>query len=88
VSITAAMVILPFLAIEVLILAPLTIDMRLITVRLLHWVAIGLHRGSGVLLPTKTPKRKRDTSRLESVEEAEPTYYLDEDGELVVAKRF
>ncbi len=86
-SITAAFVILPLLAIEVLILAPLTIDMRLISVRLLHWTAIGLHKGSGVLLPT-SKKRKRDTSRLETVETAEPTYTIDDDGEIMVQKHF
>jgi hypothetical protein len=88
-SITVAMLILPLLALEVLILAPLTIDMRLISVRLLHWFAIGLHKGSGVLLPT-TKKRKRDrnTERLESDEQAEPVYMLEDDGEIIVQKRF
>ena len=83
---TAAWVILPLLALEVLILAPLTIDMRLISVRMLHWVAVGTHKSSGVLLPTG--KRKHDTSRLESSEEAEPRYFIDDDGEIAVHKRF
>jgi hypothetical protein len=86
-SITAAFFILPFLALEVLILAPLTIDMRLITVRLLHWTAIGLHKGTGVLLPTEK-KRKRDVSRLETADDAEPLYVIDDDGEIVARKRF
>ena len=38
-----AMCILPVLAVEVLILGPLTIDMHLISVRLLHGVTIGLN---------------------------------------------
>jgi hypothetical protein len=83
---SAAWLILPFLALEVLILAPLTIDLRLITVRLLHWSAIGTHRVTGLLLPTG--KRKRDTSRLETREEAEPRYFIDEDGEIAAYKRF
>jgi len=87
-SFTAAWLILPLLALEVLILAPLTIDMRLITVRLLHWVAVGTHRFSGVLLPAAPGKRKRDTSRLETHDEAEPRYFIDEDGEIAAYKRF
>lgn len=84
---TAAWLILPLLFIEVLILAPLTIDMRLISVRMLHWVAIGTHKFSGVLLPTG--KRKRDISRLETQEEAEqPRYFIDDDGEIAAQKRY
>ena len=83
----AAWLILPLLILEVLILAPLTIDMRLISVRMLHWVAIGTHKFTGILLPSG--KRKRDTSRLESQEEAEqPRYFIDEDGEIAAYKRF
>jgi hypothetical protein len=85
-SFTAAWLILPLLAIEVLILGPLTIDMRLISVRMLHWLALGFHRIPGVLLPTGA-KRKRDISRLETVEVEEPRYYLDDDGEIMVRKR-
>jgi hypothetical protein len=83
VGITFAFVILPFLALEVLILAPLTVDMRLITVRLLHGVAIGLHKFEGLLLPTRKPKRTARTSRLE-LQEEEPEYY---DGEIIKYKR-
>lgn len=86
-GITFAFAILPFLALEVLILAPLTVDMRLITVRLLHGVAIGLHKVEGLLLPTRKPKRAARTSRLELPEEDEPMYYLDDDGEIVKHKR-
>lgn len=84
----ASMLILPLLALELLVLGPLTIDMRLISVRLLRWLALGAHRFPGILLPT-APKRKRDISRLESYREerAEPEYYLDDDGELVLRKR-
>lgn len=84
----ASMFILPLLAIEVLILAPLTIDMRLITVRALHWTAVGLHRFPGVLLPSAKRKRPRDVSRLETTESAEPQYYIDDDGELLVKRKF
>ena len=83
---TFAICILPLLAIEVLILGPLTVDMRLITVRLLHWVAMGMHRFEGVLLPKRKPKRTRYVERLESHEEEEPMYYLDDDGELIKYK--
>jgi hypothetical protein len=87
VTMTAAFCILPFLAFEVLLLAPLTIDMRLITVRMLRWLAVGTYRVNGILLPRATTKRKRDTSRLETREERhaedEPRYYLDDDGEIV-----
>jgi hypothetical protein len=88
---TAAWLILPLLALEVLILAPLTIDMRLISVRMLHWVAIGTHKFSGVLLPADNTKRKRDTSRLENRArdaENEPGYFIDDDGEIAAYKRF
>jgi hypothetical protein len=83
---SAAWLILPLLFIEVLILAPLTIDMRLISVRMLHWIAIGTHKFSGVLLPSG--KRKRDTSHLETQEEADPRYFIDDDGEIAAYKRF
>ncbi len=82
---TAALFILPFLGFEMLILGPLGIDMRLASVRLLHGVAVGMHKFPGMLLPTG--KRKRDLSRLESVETVEPQYYLDDDGEIVLRKR-
>jgi len=81
----AAMCILPFLGFEMLILGPLGIDMRLASVRLLHGIAVGLHKFPGYLIPTG--KRKRDLSRLEAVETAEPQYYLDDDGEIALRKR-
>ena len=84
----ASMFILPFLGFEMLILGPLGIDMRLASVRLLHAVAVGMHKFPGLLLPTT--KRKRDVSRLELVEAAEayePQYYLDDDGEIILRKR-
>ncbi len=84
-ALMVALFILPFLGFEMLILGPLGIDMRLATVRLLHGVAVGLHKFPGILLPTS--KRKRDLSRLESVESVEPQYYLDDDGEIILRKR-
>lgn len=86
-AITAAMCILPFLGFEMLILGPLGIDMRLASVRLLHGIAVGLHKFPGILLPTGKRKRDRDLSRLESVETTEPQYYLDDDGEIILRKR-
>lgn len=86
IGLVAASTILPFLALEVLVLAPLTVDMRLVTVRLLHGVAIGLHKFEGVLLPTRKAKRSGLRNRLELQEEEEPLYYLDDDGEVVEYK--
>ncbi|MEP6988198.1 MAG: hypothetical protein ABI970_21520, partial [Chloroflexota bacterium] len=84
-ALIAAMCILPFLGFEMLILGPLGIDMRLASVRLLHGVAVGLHKFPGLLLPTG--KRKRDLSRLETAETSEPQYYLDDDGEIILRER-
>jgi hypothetical protein len=88
VTFTAAWLILPLLTLEVLFLAPLTIDMRLISVRMLHWAAVGTHKYSGVLLPSAVGKRKHDTSHLETSEAAEPRYFIDDDGEIAVRKHF
>lgn len=85
IAFTLSMLILIPLAIEVLILAPLTIDMRLISVRALHFCAVNLHKLNTLILPS--PKGKRRPSRLELVEEEEPRYVLDDDGEIYVAKR-
>ena len=82
---TISMVIWIPLAIEVLILAPLTIDLHMFSVRLLHFSAVKLHRLNTLFLPT--PKGKRRVSRLELVEEPEPRYYIDDDGEISMAKR-
>jgi hypothetical protein len=87
VAFTAAMFLLPLLALEVLILGPLTIDMRLASVRLQHTIAVGLHRGSGLLLPAAKRKRARDVSRLETRDADEPVYFLDDEGEIVLRKR-
>jgi hypothetical protein len=83
-ALTFALCILPLLAVEVLILGPLTIDMHLLSVRLLHGVAMGLHKFEGLLLPSRKSKRVA-RSRLELVEE-EPLYYLDDDGEIIKYK--
>lgn len=79
-----ALCILPLLAVEVLILGPLTIDMHLLSVRLLHGVTMGLNKFETLLLPARKSKRA-PRSRLELVEE-EPLYYLDDDGEIVKYK--
>ncbi len=84
---TASFLILLPLAVEVLILAPLTIDLHLLTVRLMRFSAVGLYRVHNLLLPTGKAKR---ASRLELVEdepEEEPRYYIDSEGEIAVAKR-
>jgi hypothetical protein len=86
--IVSMLILLP-LALEVLILAPLTIDMRLFTVRLLHFSAVRLHKLNAMALPS--PKTKRRFSRLETVEEPvverEPRYVIDDDGEIYMEKR-
>lgn len=46
------MVLLPFLALEMMILAPLGIDMRLLTPRLLHWLARVTYDAVAWVLPT------------------------------------
>jgi putative sensor protein len=47
----------PILFVELLILAPLTIDMRLASVRLLHFLANGLNWTNNLFLPTGSGKR-------------------------------
>ncbi len=87
VSITLSLLILLSLAVEVLLLAPLTIDLHLITVRLLRWSAVALYRINNFFLPKGKSKR---FSRLELVEnepEDDLRYYIDDDGEIAVAKR-
>ncbi len=84
IAFTLSMLFLLPLAVEVLILAPLTIDMRLISVRALHFSALNLHKLNTLILPA--PKGKRRPSRLELVEE-EPRYVLDDDGEIHMEKR-
>jgi len=81
---TIALVMLVPMAIEVLILAPLTGDMRMASVRFLHFSAINLHKLNTLILPS--PKGKRRPSRLELVED-EPRYSIGDDGEINLAKR-
>jgi hypothetical protein len=88
-SLIASLVILIPLAIEVLILAPLTIDLHMFTPRLMRFAAVGLYRINNLLLPSGKAKR----SRLELVEEdareadEEPRYYIDSEGEIAMHKR-
>jgi hypothetical protein len=88
-TLMTAFTLLPFIALEVLILAPLTIDMRLLTVRILHGVATGLYRFNGLLLPTRKRKRAPDSlhNRLEAEDDGEVAYYLDDDGEIAAYRR-
>ncbi|MCA9911364.1 MAG: sensor domain-containing protein [Anaerolineae bacterium] len=87
VTFSVALLLLPLIFVELLILAPLTIDMRLVSVRLLHFLALGTHRVMGLLLPKRRHERERDVSRLETVYEyEEPRYYLDDDGEIIPVK--
>lgn len=84
-SISAAFALLPVLGLEMLVLGPLIAPARPISVTVMHWLAVGLHKIPGYLLPTR--KRKRDTSRLETVDSAARDYYLDDDGEVIQRKR-
>lgn len=90
-AISLLMLLLPLLAIEVLILAPLTIDLLLITVRLLRWSARGLFAINSAMLPNAKPKRANAQperiSRLVDDYEEQTRYMLDDDGEIRVAKR-
>jgi hypothetical protein len=91
-AISILSLLLPLLAIEVLILAPLTIDLRLITVRLLRWSARGLFAINSAVLPNAKGKRTtaeqpERISRLIDEYEEQPRYVLDDDGEIRVAKR-
>lgn len=84
---TISWVILLPLAVEVLLLAPLTIDLHLLSVRLTRWSALAAYRINNFLLPSGKAKR---ASRLELVEDepdGEPRYYIDAEGEIAVAKR-
>jgi hypothetical protein len=78
------------MAVEVLLLAPLTIDLHLLTVRLTRWSALVAYRINNFLLPSGKAKRSASASRLELVEDDpddEPRYYIDAEGEIAVAKR-
>jgi hypothetical protein len=88
-AITILPLLLPLLALEVLILAPLTIDLRLITVRLLRWSARGLFAINSAMLPNAKGKRtpEQRISRLVDEYDEQPRYVLDDDGEISVAKR-
>lgn len=86
VGITVAIIALPLLFLEVLILAPLTIDMRLISVRLLRWSALLLHHANMLLLPTGKSKRAiRAARRLAMDPDSEMRYTLVDDGEIAMA---
>ncbi len=94
VGITVVSVMLPLIALEMLILAPLTIDLRFITLRMLHWFARGLYNVNNLVLPRDKDKNEFQVPRrLQTNPEdvyhtdedgyyVEETYYLDDDGEL------
>jgi hypothetical protein len=90
-AISILMLLLPLLAFEVLILAPLTIDLRLLTVRLQRWSARGLFAINSAVLPNAKGKRAAEQaqriSRLIDEYEEQPRYVLGDDGEISVAKR-
>jgi hypothetical protein len=90
VTFSLGLLMLPLMFVELLILAPLRIDMHLVSARLLHFLAIMTHKGTGLLLPRRISKR-RDFSRLETVydNDGDGRYILDDDGEIypVKAKR-
>ena len=64
-----------------------SLSMRLITVRLMRFAAVGLYRVNNLFLPSGKAKRP---SRLELVEDEmddEPRYYIDAEGEIAAYKR-
>ena len=86
-SIMSAFIILFPLAIEVLILAPLTIDLHMFTPRLLRFAAFWLYRLNNFFLPSGKAKRPSRLERLEEEIEEEPRYYIDSEGEIAAYKR-
>jgi hypothetical protein len=95
-TIAAAWMLLPFMALEVLVLAPLTLSRRQLSVQLLHWLAVFAHEAPSLALAgerTQQPvrdKAKRDLriSRLETIEEEDDDrYILTDDGEVTMRKR-
>jgi hypothetical protein len=96
-AITTAWMLLPFIALEVLIMGPLGIDLHMITPRLTHWLALIAHELPSAVLarvPQSKPaaraeKSKNDLriSRLEAIDEEDddvlPRYVLTDDGEIV-----
>lgn len=88
----ASLILLPLMAVELLILAPLTIDLHLLTARVLRWLAIASYRSVSWLLPNESKGRvKAKRSRLERVDEYEDDdderYYIDREGEIQMASR-
>lgn len=86
----ASMALLPLMALELLILAPLTIDLRLLSARLLRWLALGSYHAVDWMLPTEAstaPEREKPKrSRLELADDEEDLsddrYYIDSEGEI------
>ncbi|MBL8134503.1 MAG: sensor domain-containing protein [Anaerolineae bacterium] len=85
----ASMILLPLMALELLILAPLTIDLHLLTARLLRWLAMGSYRAVDWLLPVEAERgaaEKPKRSRLELADdedgEGDEGYYIDSEGEI------
>lgn len=92
-TVSLAWMLLPLIALELLILGPLTIDLRLISVRLTHWLAVGAHEIPSMLLARVPERGARDVktkndlrvSRLETIDADDdlPPYRLTDDGEIV-----
>lgn len=92
---------LPLLIIEIFILAPLTLDIHMLSVRLLHFTTTSIHKGMGLLLPKRRakrtePRQARDTNRYQtprrlyeddSYEDYEDTYRLGDDGEIELVRK-
>src|SRR5690606_10447778 len=93
----ASLILLPLMAVELLILAPLTVDLHLLTARVLRWLALLSYRSVMWLLPSEQRGRvKAKRSRLELVddydddfadEERDARYYIDSEGEIQMASR-
>jgi hypothetical protein len=93
-SLFMSMFVLPFLAIEVLVLAPLTIDLHLLSVRALHFTATGMHKAMSLLLPKARGKRRGVESyapprrlQLDDDDYEDERYILDDDGEISMHRK-
>jgi hypothetical protein len=92
-AITVLPLIMPLLALEVLILAPLGITGGTIAMHIVHGLANGIAVFSSSLLPVERgearpqEKAKRNLSRLQVIDEGDDQYYIDEEGEIVSRRR-
>jgi hypothetical protein len=101
-AITVLPMIMPLIALELLLLAPLGITRGTISMHIVNGLASGIAMFSNSLLPVeqidsgiqrrsqekmKRETTQRDTSRLQIIDEDDERYYIDDEGEIVEARR-